>query len=304
MRELGNCIEDVVDDFLQYVEQQRGSTPARDNTVEEDDALRLNSLCIEKDELVGIDATSKELVDKLVKESSNKRMIISLVGEGGIGKTTLAKNAYDNEVVEAHFDCRAWITVSQSCDTKTLLGKMMKQIFPDEKDHQRKMERSPGEQVVLLRQHLKRKKYVVVFDDVWRQDFWGVIKQVVPASENQGRIILTTRDASVANAFREASDAHPVQELRPWSEELALTLFCKTAFSRKDIEEQRREELKRLSLEFVSKCQGLPLVIAAIGSLLSRKEKAESVWRNVLDDLHSESMTTYTGTSKIISQLF
>ncbi|XP_024031269.1 uncharacterized protein LOC112094504, partial [Morus notabilis] len=119
MRELGNCIEDVVDDFLQYVEQQRGqkgamktlklhqnmaskitnnikrihqmknraqtygllalslqgSTPGRDNTVEEDDALRLNSLCIEKDELVAIDATSKELVDKLVKESSNKRMI-------------------------------------------------------------------------------------------------------------------------------------------------------------------------------------------------------------------------------------
>jgi disease resistance protein RPM1 len=40
--------------------------------------------------------------------------VISVVGMGGIGKTTLTKKVYENESVKGHFDCHVSITVSQS----------------------------------------------------------------------------------------------------------------------------------------------------------------------------------------------
>ncbi|CBI37305.3 unnamed protein product, partial [Vitis vinifera] len=40
-----------------------------------------------------------------------KRTVISVVGMGGLGKTTFAKKVYDNQRVVGHFDCNAWVTV-------------------------------------------------------------------------------------------------------------------------------------------------------------------------------------------------
>ena len=54
--------------------------------------------------------------------------MISLVGEGGIGKTTLPKKVYDDDVVKGHFDCYAWIVVSQSYNIQEVLKIMRSQI--------------------------------------------------------------------------------------------------------------------------------------------------------------------------------
>jgi disease resistance protein RPM1 len=48
---------------------------------------------------------------------------------GGIGKTTPTKKVYENESVKGHFDCRVWISVSQSYNVSTILMSMTKQIF-------------------------------------------------------------------------------------------------------------------------------------------------------------------------------
>jgi disease resistance protein RPM1 len=89
----------------------------------------VGSLFIEEDEVVGIESTRDELVSWLVGEVS-KHSVISVVGMGGIGKTTLTKKVYENESVKGHFDCRVWITVSQSYNMSKILMSMTKQIYP------------------------------------------------------------------------------------------------------------------------------------------------------------------------------
>ncbi|PON88971.1 NB-ARC domain containing protein [Trema orientale] len=230
---------------------------------------RLGSLFIEKDELVGIESLSKELIGKLI-EGTSMRSVISLVGEGGIGKTTLAKRVYDDDVVKGHFDCCAWITVSQSYNLEKLLLAMKMQICPT-------VEYTSAEfniegLVSHLRQYLQTKKYVIIFDDVWKEEIWETIKYALPSSNNNGRIIITTRNHTVANSCKEAP-CDFVQELKSWPPELAFELFCKKAFRYELSEGHCPKELEQLSHDIVSKCQGLPLVIATIAGLLSTKRE-------------------------------
>ena len=79
------------------------------------------SLFIEEVEVVGIKSHRDKLIKWLIEGPSN-RMVFSVIGIGGLGKTTLVKKVYDNNKVVPHFDCRAWITVSFIQDEGAIKG--------------------------------------------------------------------------------------------------------------------------------------------------------------------------------------
>ncbi|KAL5547926.1 hypothetical protein UlMin_003157 [Ulmus minor] len=242
---------------------------------------RLGSLFIEKDEFVGLETESEALVRKLV-EGSSARSVISLVGQGGIGKTTLAKKVYDEEIVKGHFELHAWVTVSQSYNVKKLLKNLKRQICTSDRGME-ETEKEVEQQIQDLRDSLQAKSYVVVFDDVWQEEFWGVIKSALPNNNMGSRILITTRNVVVAN-----SSPSDLVQLQTWSLASAWELFCKKAFQ-SEFQGRCPRDLEHLSREIVNKCQGLPLAIATIAGLLSTKEKVESEWQRVLDDLNSKS---------------
>ncbi|KAJ6358298.1 hypothetical protein OIU76_000074 [Salix suchowensis] len=69
----------------------------------------------------GRDGEKKSVVSMLLVESSQEAQdvdVISLVGLGGIGKTTLAQLAFNDAEVVAHFEKKIWVCVSEPFDER------------------------------------------------------------------------------------------------------------------------------------------------------------------------------------------
>ncbi|KAI8026076.1 Disease resistance protein RPM1 [Camellia lanceoleosa] len=169
---------------------------------------RLASLFVGDDEVVGIESPKYELISTLVDQNQSQRAVISVVGMVGIGKTTLAKKVYDSQEVVAHFNCKAWIIVSQSNKPEDLLQTLIKKlsgiyVLPDE---------GIESLIVKLRGCLCKKRYLIVFDDVWETDCWGSIRHALPKNSEGSRVIITTQKEQVAAFCTETSVDH-VHEL-------------------------------------------------------------------------------------------
>ena len=85
------------------------------------------SLFLDDADVLGIESSRDELIGWLLDGSSHG-IILSMVGMGGLGKTTLAKRVYDHQMVRGHFNCFAWIPVSQSYNVVDLLRSMIKKF--------------------------------------------------------------------------------------------------------------------------------------------------------------------------------
>ncbi|CAN6565063.1 unnamed protein product [Malus baccata var. baccata] len=262
---------------------------------------RVDSLFIEEAEVVGIESDREKLTDLLVG-GTPRREVISVVGMGGLGKTTLAKKVYDNQTEMAHFDCYAWITVSQTYRVEDLLRTVIKMFYNSRKENfPEEIETMDAESLVRRsREYLQQKRYVIVFDDVWKIDFWGAIEHALPDNKG-GRIMITTRIQDVADFCKKSCFVH-VHHLQPLSPNKAWELFCRKAFQF-ELEGNCPPELKDMSLEIVRKCEGLPLAIVCIGGLLSTKVKVVSEWQKLYNSLSSEleSNPHLTSLTRILS---
>ncbi|XP_058111989.1 disease resistance protein RPM1-like [Magnolia sinica] len=149
---------------------------------------RLKALFIEEADLVGIDVPRSQLIEWLVDEDS-RLLTISVVGMGGLGKTTLVKKVYDDQQVKKYFETYAWITVSQLFEAAELLRSMIKQFFKAKEDPspQGLDAMTQDELIRVLRSYLQIKRYVLVLDDVWEAAVWNFIGNALPDNEYGSR---------------------------------------------------------------------------------------------------------------------
>lgn len=142
--------------------------------------------------------------------------------------------------------------------------------------------------------YLQQKRYIVVLDDIWRKEHWEAIHKVLPYGSSGSKIIVTTRNYDVASSCAES--AHFIHNLTGLSWPAAWYLFCKKAFQTGN--GLRPPELEDWSQKIVKRCEGLPLAIVAVGSLLSKKQKFPLEWKKVHDSLGSE-VGTHSDSSTI-----
>ncbi|KAG5244626.1 disease resistance protein [Salix suchowensis] len=246
---------------------------------------RIASLYLDEADVVGIENPKHLLVSWLV-EGEEKLSSISVVGMGGLGKTTLVKKVYDSHPIRRSFDAHSWVTVSKSFATAELLRVALQGflVTANEPVPDNLQSMTDVQLIDALRKYLWRRRYVIVLDDVWNVNAWETIKYAFPDCNCGSRIIFTTRIGNLAESIENTSH---VYELQPLPENEAWTLFCMKAF-RGEHKAVCPPELEEMSRDILRKCEGLPLAIVAIGGLLSKKKNQGLEWKKVHDCLATE----------------
>ncbi|XP_042515278.1 putative disease resistance protein At1g50180 [Macadamia integrifolia] len=102
---------------------QEGGTSS---TTEMQRQLRQSYPHYDDEDVIGIQDNIKVLVAELIKKEGPH--LVSIVGMGGLGKTTLAKKVYNHDAVKRYFDCCAWSFISQQFQGRTILQEIIRKV--------------------------------------------------------------------------------------------------------------------------------------------------------------------------------
>ncbi|XP_037466014.1 disease resistance protein RGA5-like [Triticum dicoccoides] len=239
-------------------------------------------LALHKDvgELVGVDQTRDELIKKLIcEDGSSKEQLktISIVGLGGLGKTTLTKAVY--EKIKAQFDCVAFVLVGQNPDIKKVFKDLLYGLDNEKFSDIHNTTRDENLLIKQISDFLVDKRYLIVIDDIWEEEIWRFINCALYKNKLHSRVITTTRNVSVSEACLSSSD-DMIHKMEPLSDEDSQRLFHRRIFQS---EEKCPEDLHEVSREILKKCGGVPLAITTIASLLVSNQgiKQKEEWMRV-----------------------
>ncbi|XP_021991879.1 putative disease resistance RPP13-like protein 1 [Helianthus annuus] len=192
---------------------------------------------VDESKVMGREADKVALLRKLLgKEACNQNVsVVSIVGLGGIGKTTLAKVLYNDKNVtehrqstdtsaptnvKKHFTLRAWVCVSNEFDVYNISKAIFQAVGGGEEQFN-----SLNLLHEALKEKLESKRFLVVLDDVWNEshDKWERLRSPFAVGAPGSKIIITTRKTKVATVMNSVQ----AYNLEGLSNEIALSLLAK-----------------------------------------------------------------------------
>ncbi|GFQ02745.1 putative late blight resistance protein homolog r1a-6 [Phtheirospermum japonicum] len=252
----------------------KGDDADDDQLLNNDYSLRRSHSSVGQDTSVGLEDVSVEVMDKLTGHQSNLR-IIPIVGMGGIGKTTLARNVYVNPFIEQYFDFRGWATISQEYKSKEILLEVLLCLEGGSLSHM-----SEDELGNKLYKSLFGRRYLIVLDDIWSIEAWHKVKTFFPDNNNGSRIMVTTRLSNLASQLGGSDGSLEMSFL---DEDKSWNLFCKSTFG----EESCPGEFEGIGKNIVENCKGLALSIVVVGGLLAKLKRTREYWLYIAGNLNS-----------------
>ncbi|TVU18421.1 hypothetical protein EJB05_34520 [Eragrostis curvula] len=179
-------------------------------------------------ELVGIEEARDDLLRMLTSthppdgdgglDNKGPLKVVSIVGFGGLGKTTLATLVHHQLKAQPSFHCSAFVSVGRDSKVKDILREMLEKLGKPFENYMTSWNTQRFcEELSKFRQG---KRYNIVVDDVWEKETWETVKCALPDSDCGSKVIMTTRK------FEVGTKANDIYKLKPLSDEKSKELFC------------------------------------------------------------------------------
>ncbi|CAJ2638855.1 unnamed protein product [Trifolium pratense] len=260
-----------------------------------------SSVVVDESCIYGRDNDIKKLKMMLLSEDANDHAgdrnvrMVSIVGMGGIGKTTLAKLLYNDREVKEKFGVRGWAHVSNDFIVYRVLERIIESIISQSiLDGNPNSEliawvdtmknRSTGEAyrnlLLLTVQHvLRTNTFLLVLDDVLDVKPANLLhlRDIFYDGKTGSRIIITARDERLLYTRQCYLSGH---YLSPLESEDCWSLLARHAFGA--CNDQQQSNLEEIGREIAKKCNGLPFAAVAFGDFL-RTQLSPDYWNYVLE---------------------
>ncbi|CAL4903799.1 unnamed protein product [Urochloa decumbens] len=219
-------------------------------------------------ELVIGSLTNTSGEDAEIVVSNNPVSVVSIVGHGGMGKTTLAQLICRDDYVKKHFEMVIWACISTSFDAMTVTRKILESAT-GETPNAKTLEALQK----ILREKLNSVKFLLVLDDAWddrKTDRWEKLFAPLRAGSMQ----------SVADLAASAMGApNQCLRLKGLKEDENIKLFNRHAFPSDSF--QNYQSLQPIGEQIAKNLGGCPLVTKVVASHL-RDNLSFQYWSNFL----------------------
>ncbi|XP_020595738.1 LOW QUALITY PROTEIN: disease resistance protein RGA2-like [Phalaenopsis equestris] len=249
-----------------------------------------------KNDLIGR-VKEKEFVMQWLRKPSNENetlststtsygsniSLLSIVGHGGMGKTTLLQHVYEDEITR-EFNLKMWVCVSNNFDVKRVFRDMLECL---------KMKKPDLESLEALQRSLKSeviaKKFLLVLDDIWEESEeqdkskWENVLAPLNYGSLGSKILATTRMDSVALMIAKViNKKKETFRLEGLEEDVCLHLLSNHAFANVENPDVYHPKLRSIAVEIVKKVYGSPLAAKVMGGILN-SNLDERHWMKVLN---------------------
>ncbi|KAL0911599.1 hypothetical protein M5K25_019754 [Dendrobium thyrsiflorum] len=223
----------------------------------------------------GRDTEREEIIRLLICSGGDGVSVISIVGIGGIGKTTLAQAIFRNPRVESYFDLKIWVYLGLGVDAAGVMTEIIRAVT-------RKNVNFSNFDLMQsrLRDILLGKRFLLVLDDVWNEElfFWDNLLAPLHCGALGSKVLVTTRSETVSRMMR------AIRRLRldALKDEECWLLFRDQAL--RHLTSSDMEKLEDIGRQIVRRCHGSPFALKKVAGLL-HPATSEDELRNALNGL-------------------